>query len=144
MARANAIQAQYVAKNVDKVAAKLSVISSARMLFFFCALFLCALFTSGCHTPLETAGLSAGVLATGIATGAVSPTTEMEQVYYLGVFDPNEQVPSTIYRVRVHGQSSMWNSARFASGWVPAKLIDSLGSQVALDPNGTSAAAASN
>jgi hypothetical protein len=111
-----------------------------RQLFSLCLLLLVVLVGNGCHTPAETASLTAGIIAGSTMVGAASPANELEQVYYLGVFDPNEQVPTTIYRVRVHGQSSILFGDRFASGWVPAKLIDSLSSQVALDPNGSEAA----
>jgi hypothetical protein len=93
-----------------------------------------SLLSVGCHTPAETAGLIAG----SIVTGAVSPANEIEQVYYLGNFDPEEQLPPQVYRVRVHGQSSIISGVRFASGWAPASLIDSLGGQVSLNPNGAS------
>jgi hypothetical protein len=64
----------------------------------------------------------------------MTPSHELEQIYYLGVFDPDEQLPRSVYRLRVHGQSSPINRTRFASGWVPAKLIDALGSQLAISP----------
>jgi hypothetical protein len=86
----------------------------------------------------EDAALTVGIVGGVTVTGAVSPANEMEQVYYLGVFDPEEQLPPSMYRVRVHGQSSILSSVRFASGWVPAGLIDSLSGQTYLDPNGTS------
>jgi hypothetical protein len=94
---------------------------------------LCLL-AGGCATPAQTAALTAGVMAGGIATSGVTPSHELEQIYYLGIFDPDEQPPRSVYRLRVHGQSSPINRTRFASGWVPAKLIDALGSQVALSP----------
>lgn len=58
--------------------------------------------------------------------GGQAPANEIQQIYYLGVFDPQEQVQPTIYRVRVHGQASAISTKRFASGWVPANLVDSL------------------
>ena len=67
------------------------------------------------------------------ATGAYSPNNEIEQIYYLGVFDPYEQVPPSVYRVRVHGQASFISRTKFASGWVRADLIDSLGTEVKWD-----------
>lgn len=70
------------------------------------------------------------------AFGANSPTNEVRQIYYLGVFDPREQVPPTIYRVRVSGQASMISGVRFASGWVPAQIADSLGARFGFDENG--------
>jgi hypothetical protein len=51
-------------------------------------------------------------------------------VYYLGIFDPQEQVPPNIYRVTVRGQASAISFMRFGSGWVPAKLVDSLNTQI--------------
>ena len=76
-------------------------------------------------------------IAGGEATlaGTFVPTTALEQIYYLGVFDPQEQLPPTIYRVRVKGQSSFFNSTRYASGWVPAAAIDSLGSTARFEKN---------
>ncbi len=62
--------------------------------------------------------------------GANSPSQEIQQIYYLAAFDPQGQLPPTVYRIRVHGQASFISFVRFASGWVPAKFIDSLGSDV--------------
>lgn len=92
---------------------------------------LCLLAPSmtACSTPGETVGLAGGL----IAYGGQAPTSEIEQIYYLGVFDPLEQVPDTVYRVRVRGQASLLSKMQFASGWVPAPLIDSLGSRLTLD-----------
>jgi hypothetical protein len=89
-----------------------------------------ALALAGCESTTGTVTL--GVLgATGL--GGYSPNNELQQTYYLGVFDPQEQLPPTVYRVRVHGQSSFVSQTRFASGWVPAEIIDSLGTQVRFD-----------
>jgi len=87
---------------------------------------------TGCSTPAGNVALGVG-LAT--ATGSYAPANEIEQIYYLGVFDPQEQIPPTIYRVTVHGQASFISRMKFGSGWVPARLIDSLSSSVNLDPN---------
>jgi hypothetical protein len=62
--------------------------------------------------------------------GARSPTHEIEQVYYLGIVDPHEQVPTAIYRVTVRGQASFISNTKFASGWAPAELVDSLNSHI--------------
>ena len=92
--------------------------------------------------PLILAGLSACgdatenlVLGTVGVTllGAQAPSHEIEQIYYLGVFDPQDQLPPQVYRVRVHGQASFISFVNFASGWVPADLIDSLGTQISFD-----------
>lgn len=62
--------------------------------------------------------------------GAQAPTQEIEQIYYVGVFDPQEQLPPEVYRIRVHGQASFISLMKFGSGWVRADLIDSLGTTV--------------
>jgi hypothetical protein len=62
----------------------------------------------------------------GTLLGAQSPSTELVQTYYLGVFDPQDQLPPAIYRVRVRGQASALSFTKYASGWVPAAVIDSL------------------
>ena len=81
---------------------------------------------SGC-SMLE--GLLAGA---GVSTvvGARSPSHEIEQVYYLGVFDPDDQVPPSLYRLTVRGQASFISAVQFASGWVPAHLVDSLETRI--------------
>jgi hypothetical protein len=87
---------------------------------------------AGCATPLQTAGLAVGITA----AGGHSPSTELEQIYYLGIFDPQEQVPPSVYRVRVHGQASFISMAKFASGWVPASVADSLTTQIEYTDSG--------
>ena len=81
---------------------------------------------SGCSPPWDVAGPVVAVTA----TGAHSPTQEIEQTYYVGIFDPQEQIPEAVYRIRVHGQGSLISQTRFASGWVPASLADSLGTSI--------------
>ena len=85
------------------------------------------LLSGGCNSLPQNIALGA-VVATGV--GAVIPGHDIEQVYYLGAFDPQEQVPPSLFRVRVRGQASILSWMRFGSGWVPANLIDSLGSSV--------------
>lgn len=77
-------------------------------------------------------------LGLGLTTlvGGQMPSNEIEQIYYLGVFDAREQIPPMIYRVRVHGQASALNGTQFASGWVPAQIADSLGANISFQPNG--------
>jgi hypothetical protein len=67
------------------------------------------------------------------AIGAKSTSSEIEQTYYVGVFDPQDQVPPQVYRLRVHGQASFISFAKFASGWVRADIADSLGSRMEFD-----------
>jgi hypothetical protein len=94
---------------------------------------LVSILLGGCGSP--NARL-ASEIATGAGLGLRSPTHDLEQIYYLGVFDPREQIPETIYRVIVKGQSSgLWGlRTKYASGWVPAGLVDSLNSKVWVDP----------
>lgn len=69
--------------------------------------------------------------AGALAALAVTPNADIEQTYYLGSFDPQDQVPPAVYRIRVRGQSSVLNATRFASGWVPAAVVDALTGSVA-------------
>lgn len=85
----------------------------------------------GCSSWECNVALAAGITA----LGAQSPSNEIQQVYYLGVFDPQGQLPPSVYRVRVRGQASFISATKFASGWVPAKVIDSLGTHVSFNGN---------
>ena len=80
---------------------------------------------SGCSTEEIIGGTVAATLL-----GASSPSHEIQQIYYLGAFDPQGQLPPTVYRIRVHGQASFISFVKFASGWVPAAFIDSLSADV--------------
>jgi hypothetical protein len=92
------------------------------LLFAACGLIpWCA---TGCGT-LE-GNVAIGALA-GTGVLAQAPGHEIEQVYYLGVFDPQDQLPSQVYRVTVRGQASSMSGMKFGSGWVPAGVIDALG-----------------
>lgn len=91
---------------------------------------LVATLTSGCNSVPQNVALGA-VIGTGV--GAIIPGHDIEQVYYLGSFDPQEQVPPALYRIRVRGQASIISWMRFGSGWVPSELIDSLGSSVEIN-----------
>lgn len=82
---------------------------------------------------LSTTQNVALVAGSAAVIGGYSPNNEIQQIYYLGVLDPTEQLPPAVYRVRVHGQSSFISQTRFASGWVRADLIDSLGTNVTQD-----------
>jgi len=94
------------------------------------AISLLALCASGCSGLSSGEKFAVGALVVGTAIGGNVPTTDIEQVYYLGVFDPQDQLPPTIYRVRVRGQASALSATQYASGWVRAELIDSLTSTV--------------
>jgi hypothetical protein len=95
----------------------------------------CACLFSGCATPAQTAGLIAGGIVAATVTGAVAPGNEIDQIYYLGVFDPQEQMPLQVYRLTVHGQASAISGVKFGSGWVPAPVIDSLTGHLEYDMN---------
>lgn len=92
--------------------------------------FLLPCLLGACNTPWEWVAPGVGSAVALTAMLSQSPSTEIEQVYYLGVFDPLEQVPPTIYRVRVRGQASAISRTNFASGWVRSEFIDSLGTNV--------------
>ncbi|MBI5330556.1 MAG: hypothetical protein HZB71_08090 [Betaproteobacteria bacterium] len=83
-----------------------------------------ALALQGCANAPENRALAGA----GLFAAAVSPSDDILQTYYLGVFDPTEQIPQTVYRVRVRGQANMLSRTHYASGWVPASLVDTLNS----------------
>lgn len=89
--------------------------------------------TAGCTPDQVGVGVAAGVIGTTVV-GARSPANDVQQVYYVGVFDPLEQLPPQMYRVRIHGQASAISAVEFASGWVPAQIADSLNAQLIVDP----------
>ena len=86
---------------------------------------------AGCGTPWGGAALAVG--STGVLGN--SPTSNIGQTYYLGAFDPLEQMPPTIYRIRVQGQASALSRTAFASGWVRADLVDSLSGRIEMEKN---------
>jgi hypothetical protein len=94
------------------------------------------LVAAGCGSPEQIATTAGSVIVTSMVAGSGMPSHEIEQVYYLGVYDPQEQVPPSVYRVTVRGQASAISAMRFGSGWVPAGLVDSLTGQLAFDANG--------
>jgi hypothetical protein len=96
---------------------------------FMCLLPL-ALVLGGCDTIAQR---NQGILAAGMVAASVTPSFDLEQTYYLGSFDPAGQLPPTLYRIRVRGQSSMLNQTKFASSWVPAEVVDALTGSAKLD-----------
>ncbi len=91
------------------------------------ALGCAASFFSGCATPAQNMALGATAAA---AVGGITPSNQLEQTYYFGLLDPLQQIEPTLYRVRVRGQGSAISRMKFGSGWVPADLIDPLGTEV--------------
>lgn len=110
---------------------ELSILLLKGMLSTLLLLCLC----SGCSSSSETTTL-VGAIAGGTALGAQSPAHEIEQIYYLGVLDPMEQTPSAIFRLTVRGQASLISFTRFASGWAPARLVDSLNTNLSFSEQG--------
>ena len=94
---------------------------------------LVAALLQGCASTEQSVALGVGFAT---AVGAQAPTHEIQQTYYFGVFDPQGQLPPQMYRIRVHGQASFISFMQFASGWVPAKLIDSLNTTAGFDNAG--------
>ncbi len=58
--------------------------------------------------------------------GSTIASNRLEQIYYLGTFDPDNRVPPTFFRLRVRGQASLLSQMKFGSGWVPAAVVDNL------------------
>lgn len=108
---------------------RLSVLLLKGILSALLLLCLC----SGCGS--ETTAWVGGIAGV-TALGGQSPGHEIEQIYYLGVFDPMEQTPSAIFRLTVRGQASLISFTRFASGWAPAELVDSLNTNLSFSEEG--------
>lgn len=58
------------------------------------------------------------------------------QTYYVGVADPLGQLPPSLYRITLRGESTWFNTTRYASGWVKSELVDSLQSRIHFDDDG--------
>lgn len=84
---------------------------------------LIAAMVCGCSTVAHT---NQAIALAGTVGLSLTPSFDLEQTYYLGSFDPAGQLPPTLYRIRVRGQSSILNSTKFASSWVPAEVVDAL------------------
>lgn len=97
----------------------------------FAAVSAIAFALEGCNT---VGGKVAGAAAAAIGYSAQSPSAELHQIYYLGIFDPTSQLPEAFYRVTVRGQASALSRVDFQSGWVPAPFVDSLGSTLQIKP----------
>ncbi|MBI3268249.1 MAG: hypothetical protein HYZ53_04450 [Planctomycetes bacterium] len=99
----------------------------------FATLAVLSALAAGCSTPQGYAvGTVSGIAATTFVLGRTA-SNDIEQIYYLGVFDPAEQLPPSFYRVTVRGQASFISSTKFASGWAPAQLVDSLNTRIHFD-----------
>lgn len=83
----------------------------------------------GCSSTEQNLALAAGITV----AGSYPPSQEIEQVYYLGVIDPQGQLPPNVYRIRVHGQASALSFTRFATGWAPATFVDNLNTNISFD-----------
>jgi hypothetical protein len=80
----------------------------------------------------------ADVLGGTLLIGSTTASNRLEQIYYLGTFDPDNRVPPTFFRIRVHGQASFLSRMKFGSGWVPAAITDSLADNVSYTATPTS------
>lgn len=78
--------------------------------------------------------LAVALVILGTTSCASFGAHKIHQIYYLGIFDPLEQVPPSLYRIRVRGQADFISRTNYAAGWVPAALVDSLGGSIAFDP----------
>ncbi len=88
------------------------------------AVLLCAATASlGCSSFTATV---AGVAVGTTLAGAYTPAHGIEQIYYLGTFDRQGQLPPQFYRLTVRGQASIISNMRFGSGWVRAEVIDAI------------------
>lgn len=104
-------------------------------------LVLLAIAPIGCGSAAANVGVVGGALA---ADGMVTPSKEIQEVYYLGMLDPKEQLPPTVYRVTVHGQASLISLTQFATGWMPAQFVDSLSSSIKFTKTGLQTSAQSS
>lgn len=76
----------------------------------------------------------AGIVAAALVGACVSPFPhKISQLYYLGVFDPDGQVPPSLYRLKVVGVAPGFSDVNYAAGWVPAPFVDSLGGVLSFD-----------
>lgn len=103
-------------------------------------LLVISILTMSCSAPAQIAGGVAGATI----YGSRAPGTEIEQIYYLGTFDPQNQMKPEMYRVRVHGQASAISGVKFGSGWAPAALVDSLNSSFKFDKNASTVTSEGN
>ena len=92
-------------------------------------------FGLGCGSPHSIALEVVGGVTVATVLGGRTSSNEIDQVFYLGIFDPQEQLPEAVYRITVRGQSSFISSMKFGSGWIPAIVADSLSSQISEPQN---------
>lgn len=57
---------------------------------------------------------------------AACASQDFQQTYYLGVYDPNEEVTQQLYRVTIVGDAKWYSNVKYASGWAPAEAVDAL------------------
>ena len=86
---------------------------------------------TSCASPWSAV---AGVLTLGL--GAAVPGHRIEQTYYVGIVDPLDQVPPSLYRITLRGEASVVSNVRLQSGWVQADLVDTLGTKIGFDDDG--------
>lgn len=89
------------------------------------------LLLAGCASP----GAVVGSIFT-LGLGAAIPGHSIRQTYYVGVVDPLEQVPPSLYRITVRGEASIVSNVRLESGWVHSSVVDSLNTRIERDDAG--------
>lgn len=75
-----------------------------------------------------------GILAAAFLASCTKQT--FHQVYYLGVYDPNEEVTQQLYRVTIRGDTAWYSTVKYASGWAPAEAVDALTGTLTQDQAG--------
>lgn len=62
--------------------------------------------------------------------------TRVHTEHFLGVFDPSEQVPPELYRIKITGKAQWMSKVKYGSGWVPARQADLLVQDIRPDEQG--------
>lgn len=62
--------------------------------------------------------------------------TRIHTIHYLGVFDPQDQVPPELYRIDISGRAGAFSNVKYGSGWVPARQADLLVQDIRPDDQG--------
>jgi hypothetical protein len=88
------------------------------------------------HPKLKPPFRTLGLMAFCLALSACSSTAS--EAFYVGRFDPLTQLPQELYRFRVNGEGSWYHDMKFASGWLPASVVDPLGSTISIGKDGVS------
>lgn len=77
--------------------------------------------------------LIAVILLALVNVGCAS--TGFSEYYYLGIYDAQEQLPQEMYRFRLAGYGNPFTKVKFASGWLPAAMVDPIDSDLSFGSN---------